>query len=656
MPTLDHAWDVGMTVTLQSGLLCLMAGVGLLLLRKSAASARHLLLVLTMSALLAVPLLSLLLPHRQVSWPAPLLTPTPPSPARAVAVPSAPEHRVETAAPHAPLPHREPSASASTLRSSSLPSRDLDFSAAAPTRFPTAPTVVVAPGAHIPFRQRAACIQTVLAVWLLGSVFALLRLSAGLIGTRRVTLRETMSDPALSQMVTQLQNELGVRQAVVVRQTIVESALPAPLTWGILRPTLLLPPTFPEWPPERRRMVLLHELAHIRRADWLMQILVQITRALYWFHPMVWWATHRTQEESERACDDMVLSTGVAPLAYAETLLEVLRTMNRSKSSATSPASLLSMARPPIEARLRAILSPQKRQVPSRALTLLASAGAALCTIAFASVQVSAGQTTPAPIRSRSIPGASASSLRIGIPPQRVVTPGLSLASEQNGFGKQSSKAQKKQDTNDVALLRKKLDALEQILMQNQQENTKLRQQIKAMEARNAKAAEVSRAVDTRGREEAFKMMLPEASAMQSGALETALHDLQAQQTLLQKQMQQMEDRYRNGSESISALSEAQAEMETNALRIDATQKQIEDLKAGRNLSSKEQRVGLLRLQRAELEVQSRRAQENLTFMKTHYKIGIVSSSDLSKAERDVALLKTQIDRIGVKLSQEGVH
>lgn len=436
MMTLAHAWNSLVTILFQSAALCLITGAGLLLLRKSASSTRHLLLILSMGALLVVPLLALFLPH----WQVPLYkrTPVPASAERFANLAQDPAPSLRSDVPLSPSGVSLPAASGSVSLTRPFPaqvsrsihsgSMSVPFASAGERRI-----------AHGPVWQTARCQQAVLAIWMLGAVLTLLRLLAGLIGTQRVTSRETVSDPLLSQTVAQIQKELGLARAVTVRKTRAEGGLPVPLTWGLFRPTLLLPPAFLEWPQERQRMVVLHELAHIQRADWLVQVLVQITLALYWFHPLVWWASRRLQAESERACDDSVLLTGVAPSAYAETLLEVLRTMNRSQRSAAPSPSMLSMAQPPIEARLQAILSPQQRQRPARRTMLLASAGTALGAVLLASVQVQAVQAPPTPAHPSHVPGVSNAPAESAFPAQPIASaPGSDaslsrLASPQSG-------------------------------------------------------------------------------------------------------------------------------------------------------------------------------------------------------------------------------
>src|SRR4029079_9712727 len=99
------------------------------------------------------------------------------------------------------------------------------------------------------------------------------------------------------------------------------SAMPS--TWGIFNPTVLLPGDADTWDEERRRVVLLHELAHVRRKDSLMQIIAQVCCAVYWFHPAVWYTSRKLQSERELACDEHVLALGMNACDYAAHLLEI---------------------------------------------------------------------------------------------------------------------------------------------------------------------------------------------------------------------------------------------------------------------------------------------------------------------------------------------
>jgi TonB family protein len=134
------------------------------------------------------------------------------------------------------------------------------------------------------------------------------------------------------------------------------SQLAMPLTWGLFRPVIVLPSGAEHWPEDRRRVVLSHELAHIARHDWLLQICAELVRALYWFHPLAWLAAARLRQESERACDDAVLRIGIAPSLYASQLLDLARTL---ENSGRAWSTALAIARPSnLERRFAAMLNP----------------------------------------------------------------------------------------------------------------------------------------------------------------------------------------------------------------------------------------------------------------------------------------------------------
>lgn len=101
-----------------------------------------------------------------------------------------------------------------------------------------------------------------------------------------------------------------------------------------------------------------HELAHVRRADWLVQMAAEMVRSLYWFNPLLWNACKRLREESERACDDAVLNLGVDGSAYATQLVDLARTFTRRRRSMFPPLPAPAIARPSsLEKRIRAMLS-----------------------------------------------------------------------------------------------------------------------------------------------------------------------------------------------------------------------------------------------------------------------------------------------------------
>lgn len=144
-----------------------------------------------------------------------------------------------------------------------------------------------------------------------------------------------------------------------------------PMTWGFFRPRILLPLSAREWTTERRRMVLIHELTHVRRSDVLAQWLGNLVCALYWWNPVVWKAAGRMQQEREKACDDAILRKGNTAVRYSQHLIDVAR--------GASPAAALGMATQ-LEARIRAALD---GGISRRGLTVWAGAAVAILAVAM---------------------------------------------------------------------------------------------------------------------------------------------------------------------------------------------------------------------------------------------------------------------------------
>ncbi|HEV2818743.1 MAG TPA: M56 family metallopeptidase, partial [Allosphingosinicella sp.] len=188
-----------------------------------------------------------------------------------------------------------------------------------------------------------------------------------------------------------LAGALGISRPVALRI----AADPAmPMTWGTLRPKILLPAEARTWSDERRRIVLLHELAHVSRRDSLSRSAATIVCALYWFHPAAWYAARRMRLEQEHACDDLVLALGAGAHAYARDLLEVAGGLRRAPILAGLPAA---MARPSeLERRLAAIVGRASRRRSSARFTAGSGAAALAATLLVATVApVAAGRLAP---------------------------------------------------------------------------------------------------------------------------------------------------------------------------------------------------------------------------------------------------------------------
>jgi len=170
-----------------------------------------------------------------------------------------------------------------------------------------------------------------------------------------------------------LARRLGVRRPVRLRRSFGEAM---PMTWGVLRPTVLLPAGVNQWPSGRRQAVLLHELAHVKRLDWVTQLMARIVCAVYWWHPLAWVGARRLREERELACDDLVLANGTVPSAYAGDLLEIARAYRASVAS--SLAGVAMARRSQLAGRLLAVLDATRSRKALKPSHLVPAMGSAL--------------------------------------------------------------------------------------------------------------------------------------------------------------------------------------------------------------------------------------------------------------------------------------
>ncbi len=212
--------------------------------------------------------------------------------------------------------------------------------------------------------------------WLTGSAVVLLRMAGGQFYRRKFSrAAQPLQSPEWTHLLKDARETLHLRGDVTLLQSPDDVM---PMTWGWRRPVVLLPAEATQWSDQRRRVVLLHELAHVKRRDYLKQMVAQLVCALYWFNPLVWLAARQMCIEREAACDDLVLSGGCNASDYAGHLVEVSASFQRVPQMAA-----IAMARSSqLEGRIAAIVdaSRNRRLRTSAAVAILALiAGIAVC-------------------------------------------------------------------------------------------------------------------------------------------------------------------------------------------------------------------------------------------------------------------------------------
>jgi hypothetical protein len=202
---------------------------------------------------------------------------------------------------------------------------------------------------------------------------------------------------------------------------LLRSASPSLLvTWGWRRSKILLPGGSELWPEDRIRSVLSHELAHIRRGDWLVQMTAELLRSVYWFNPIFWIACKSLRCESEQASDDAAMNNGIAGSEYAEHLLDVVRSLRRPYGGWSHA---LSMAHPStLERRFAAILNPASNRNALTRAPLAATLGACLLiTVPLSMARGSAVRTVPIANTLRNIAAVVTAGVVVPVEPVQVL-------------------------------------------------------------------------------------------------------------------------------------------------------------------------------------------------------------------------------------------
>jgi beta-lactamase regulating signal transducer with metallopeptidase domain len=197
----------------------------------------------------------------------------------------------------------------------------------------------------------SATLAALLVVYAIGVLVVLLPTVVSSISARRRLRAARSVGPQWSSIVADARRALGIRRSV--RVFVADDVIVA-MTWGFFRPVVVLPREVEAWSVEQRRMVLLHELAHVRAADWLFGLGARITCALFWFHPGAWWLAGRFREACEQACDERVIAGGVRQSDYAELLVRAADLLPRAE--AARGVSLALARRRGMRARLDALL------------------------------------------------------------------------------------------------------------------------------------------------------------------------------------------------------------------------------------------------------------------------------------------------------------
>ncbi len=164
------------------------------------------------------------------------------------------------------------------------------------------------------------------------------------------------------EALNKCQNELSLTRKVTIKHS---HLIHSPSTWGAFRPTILIPTSALQWPDHLIKSTLLHELAHIKRYDWLSQQITRCICSLHWINPLCWLAHKKLCSYAEKSCDDIALNAGVKNTHYANDLINVAEhVLVYKKYNYAALSMAASSIRGQLANRILAILNPRGEHIP----------------------------------------------------------------------------------------------------------------------------------------------------------------------------------------------------------------------------------------------------------------------------------------------------
>lgn len=249
-----------------------------------------------------------------------------------------------------PLPDRSPAIAGSAERP--IPDQPTSGRPAPETEFSRFPAAIAA---WLPW------------LWLAGAPATFTLLATGLVGAERLRRQSRLlTEGPLFELCQSLGSALRLTRPVALG---IGERLATPIVLGVVRPMILLPPAaLTGWSPELIELALLHELAHVRRHDILVNLIQRVVESILFFHPAVWIMSSWVREEREHCCDRLVVDRTGRPAAYAEALVSL------SVLASESRVTTMAMARNHLVVRIRRILDPEdlSMKLPRSTLALFA--------------------------------------------------------------------------------------------------------------------------------------------------------------------------------------------------------------------------------------------------------------------------------------------
>jgi beta-lactamase regulating signal transducer with metallopeptidase domain len=393
-------------------ILMMLGGLVALAARRSTYAVRHIIVAATLACAIALPAMMLAIPQWRVGV-LPAAPAAAPLYSRSAISPSTPSAAIAPAANASLRPvlvtsyiERATTVTVAATKTASAsaspkpaPVAQSSVAPIAAATLPLSPAPAPAPTsapAPAPFAPTAS--QIALGIWLLGMLIGLAWIALGRIALARIRRRATpLASEEWRAILEAERANAGVEQQVALLES---RTVTSPVTWGLLSPVIVLPSAAHSWTLDRKRVVVMHEMAHIARRDSATQLAATLASIVYWVHPLVLLAARRLRAECERACDERVLELGTPATDYAAHLLDVAKF---ARSFGAASIVSVAMARPSqLEGRLIAVLrsSPHRGRASARSRAAATLFAATMLIAISAFMPVERDVTPPSALRS----------------------------------------------------------------------------------------------------------------------------------------------------------------------------------------------------------------------------------------------------------------
>lgn len=513
------------------------------------------------------------------------------------------------------------------------------------------------------------------AFWLAGFLAVCVQGVWGVVALRRLAKRSHRPDNFNDRELNRLNEQARLRRSWELRVSRV-SQPPAAMTWGLIKPVVMLPKKSASWKQDRLEAVLLHELAHVRRFDYMSQLISVAASALYWFNPIVWLCARAMRAEAEIAADDAVIGMGLRPSDYARELLQIAADLGHRKHR-FAYLGVTVMNQSKIESRVKAILDPASRRrrgmtaIDAIATVGLVAAGAvSLCALhpvvgavpAEPAIEMLVPQEravfpkpapSPVPMAASLTPNLAVQKVKQSDKDAEIRRLKAEIKALKDKFKAADLSGQAKKLHAQVEAMRAQQDQVRQQLDKARAELMSARARMENDQQRKVEQFQLQSEDQKRAFKE-YARALNEQERAQTEKLQAAEEVLKAQQKIMADQQKAGSDAQRVEMAARMSDAKRQLEMAYSELERDREKVRQRDLHTDRQKTDIEIKLQIIEAQK-NIEIATARlsvAKSEIARKRALLKQGNLAQEDLDQAEANIKVMQAQLAAETAKLNE----